>query len=56
MSAGIHSSLSQLGYISDPQGRSINLARVERALLANCEQNLGRSPSKPIEWSPEMPV
>ena len=56
MRAGVHSSLSQLGYTSDPLGRPIDLARVEWALLASCERNLGRSPSKPIEWSPEMPA
>ena len=56
MSAGVHSSLAQLGYTNDPRGRSLDLARVERALLETCERSLGRSPSKPIEWSPEMPA
>ena len=56
MSAGVHSSLAQLGYTRDSRGESIDLARVERALLETCERSLGRSPSKPIEWSPEMPA
>ena len=56
MSAGVHSSLAQLGYSRDPAGNSVDISRVERALLENCEASLGRSPSQPVEWSPEMPA
>ena len=54
MTAGIHTSLSQLGYETDPQGREMGLDRMEEVLIETCEKNLGRVPLEPMEWTPGM--
>ena len=52
--AGTHTSLSKLGYQKDARGLTINLDRVEESLILTCEENLGRVPNNPVDWSPEM--
>ena len=52
MTAGIHTSLSQLGYKDDSEGRHMGLERMEEALIETCEKHLGRVPLKPVEWKP----
>jgi len=54
MTAGVHTSLSQLGYKADSQGRQMRLGRVEEALIETCEKHLGRIPLEPVEWTPGM--
>ena len=54
MTAGVHTSLSQLGYETDSQGRYMGLARMEEALIETCESHLGRLPSEPVKWTPGM--
>ena len=54
MTAGIHTSLSQLGYETDSQGREMGLDRMEEVLIETCEKNLGRVPLEPMEWTPGM--
>lgn len=56
MTAGVHTSLSQLGYETDSQGGEIGLDRMEEALIETCEKHLGRNPLEPIEWTPEVLV
>ena len=56
MIAGIHTSLSQLGYKTDLQEREMGLERMEEALIKTCEKNLGRIPLKPVEWIPGVPA
>ena len=52
MTAGIHTSLSQLGYKADSEGRHMGLERMEEALIETCEKHLGRVPLEPVEWKP----
>ena len=52
MTAGIHTSLSQLGYKADSEGRNMGLERMEEALIETCEKHLGRVPLEPVEWKP----
>ena len=52
MTAGIHTSLSQLGYKADSEGRHMGLERMEEALIEPCEKHLGRVPLEPVEWKP----
>ncbi len=52
--AGTHTSLSKLGYQKDARGLTINFDRVEESLILTCEENLGRVPNNPVDWSPEM--
>ena len=52
MTAGIHTSLSQLGYKDDSEGRHMGLERMEEALIETCEKHLGRVPLEPVEWKP----
>ena len=54
MTAGVHTSLSQLGYKTDSQGREMGLERMEEALIETCEKHLGRTPLKPVEWTQGM--
>ena len=54
MTAGIHTSLSQLGYKADSEGRQMGLERMEEALIEACEKHLGRTPLEPVEWKPEV--
>ena len=54
MTAGVHTSLSQLGYKTDSQGREMGLERMEEALFESCEQHLGRTPLEPVEWTQGM--
>ena len=56
MTAGVHTSLSQLGYETDSQGGEIGLDRMEEALIETCEKHLRRNPLEPIEWTPEVLV
>ena len=56
ISAGTHTSLSHLGYVSDEQGAPIDLERIVQSLILTCVDNLGRIPNKPVECSPEMLV
>ena len=54
MTAGVHTSLSQLGYKTDSQGREMGLERMEEALIETCEKHLGRTPLEPVEWTQGM--
>jgi lipoate-protein ligase B len=54
MRAGVHTSLAQLGYTHDLEGRAIDMARIEEALLVNCEEILGRAPMQPEPWTAEV--
>ncbi|MEC8873766.1 MAG: lipoyl(octanoyl) transferase LipB [Candidatus Thermoplasmatota archaeon] len=54
MKAGVHTSIAQLGYTHDAKGEPIDLARIERSLLVTCEGYLGRKPTEPIDWMPEI--
>lgn len=54
MTAGVHTSLSQLGYNTDSQGRKMGLDRMEEALIETCEKHLGRTPLESVEWTPGM--
>ena len=56
MTAGIHTSLSQLGYTADSEGRHMGLERMEEALIESCEKQLGRVPLEPVEWEPGVLV
>ena len=56
MTAGIHTSLSQLGYKADSEGRQMGLERMEEALIEACEKHLGRTPLEPVEWEPGVLV
>ena len=56
MTAGVHTSLSQLGYETDSQGREMGLDRMEEALIDTCEKHLGRTPLEPVEWTQRMLV
>ena len=52
LSAGKHTSLSQLGYSKDKTGSTIDFERIEECLIATCENYLGRVPREPILWNP----
>ena len=54
MTAGVHTSLSQLGYKNDSKGRKMGLERMEEALIETCEEHLGRTPLEPVEWTQGM--
>ncbi|MEC7686509.1 MAG: lipoyl(octanoyl) transferase LipB [Candidatus Thermoplasmatota archaeon] len=54
MTAGVHTSLSQLGYKNDSNGRKMGLERMEEALIETCEKHLGRTPLEPVEWTQGM--
>ena len=54
--AGIHTSLSHLGYEKDKKGVPLDFMRIEKSLRLTCEDFLGRVPSNPVDWSPEMVV
>jgi lipoate-protein ligase B len=54
MRPGVHTSLAQLGYTHDLEGRPIDMARIEEALLVNCEDILGRVPTRPEPWTAEV--
>ena len=54
--AGTHTSLSHLGYEKDERGLPVDFNRIERSLIMTCEENLGRVPNDPVDWSPEMVV
>jgi len=54
MTAGVHTSLSQLGYKNDSKGRKMGLERMEEALIETCEKHLGRTPLEPVEWTQGM--
>jgi lipoate-protein ligase B len=54
--SGIHTSLSQLGYVNDNEGLLLDVDRIEKSLILTCEENLGRVPIGPVDWSPEMLV
>ena len=54
MTAGVHTSRSQLGYKTDSQGREMGLERMEEALIETCEKHLGRTPLEPVEWTQGM--
>ena len=53
LAAGIHTSLSQLGYSEDKSGFPIGIERIEECLIETCESNLGRVPIKSNSWSRE---
>jgi|TARA_B100001250_G_scaffold119510_2_gene101415 lipoate-protein ligase B len=54
MVKGTHTSLHQLGYSHDSNGRPIDIRRFEEALLETCEEILNRSPQNPESWVPEV--
>ncbi|MBL11816.1 MAG: lipoyl(octanoyl) transferase [Euryarchaeota archaeon] len=54
MVKGTHTSLHQLGYSHDKDGRPIDIRRFEDALLETCEGILNRSPQNPESWVPEV--
>jgi lipoate-protein ligase B len=54
--AGMHTSLSQLGYVNDNEGLLLDVDRMEKSLILTCEENLGRVPIGPVDWSPEVLV
>tara|TARA_B100000686_G_scaffold354070_1_gene462495 strand:- start:1340 stop:2014 length:675 start_codon:yes stop_codon:yes gene_type:complete len=54
ITAGTHTSLSQLGYSHDSDGATIDRERVERGLIDTCQKHLGRKPVMEVDWSPEM--
>ena len=54
--AGIHTSLSHLGYEKDKKGVPLDFMRIEKSLRLTCENFLGRVPRNPVDWSPEMVV
>ena len=54
MVKGTHTSLHQLGYSHDSNGRPIDIRRFEEALLETCEEILNRSPQNPESWIPEV--
>ena len=54
--AGIHTSLSHLGYEKDKKGVPLDFMRIEQSLRLTCEDFLGRGPRNPVDWSPEMVV
>ncbi|MBJ28799.1 MAG: lipoyl(octanoyl) transferase [Euryarchaeota archaeon] len=49
--AGLHTSLSQLGYSEDTKGVPINTLMVQENLISTCEKFLGRKPALDVEWS-----
>ena len=49
--AGLHTSLSRLGYSEDPFGAPIDSLRVQESLISTCEKFLGRKPTLDTEWS-----
>ncbi len=49
--AGLHTSLSRLGYSEDPSGAPIDSLRVQESLISTCEKFLGRKPTSDMEWS-----
>ena len=49
--AGLHTSLSRLGYSKDPFGAPIDSLRVQESLISTCEKFLRRKPTLDTEWS-----
>ena len=54
--AGMTTSLQALGHTHDLEGRILDRARLEEALLVLAEQYLDRVPMQPEDWSVELIV
>jgi len=49
--AGLHTSLSRLGYSKDPKGASIDSLMIQEYLISTCEKFLRRKPTLDMGWS-----
>jgi len=54
LDAGTTTSLAAVGHTHDLEGRLLDRARFEEALLVHAEEFLGRVPMKPEDWTPGL--
>jgi lipoate-protein ligase B len=54
LDAGTTTSLAAVGHTLDLEGRLLDRARFEEALLVHAEEFLGRVPMKPEGWTPGL--